>query len=41
MPEDDTAYAMLDQITELTAAAGLDRYEVSGYARAVTGAVTT
>jgi oxygen-independent coproporphyrinogen-3 oxidase len=34
VPEDDTAYAMLDQITELTAAAGLDRYEVSGYARA-------
>ena len=34
IPEDDTAYAMLDHITELTAAAGLDRYEVSGYARA-------
>ncbi|HQY77354.1 MAG TPA: radical SAM family heme chaperone HemW [Rhodoferax sp.] len=33
IPEDDTAYAMLDHITELTAAAGLDRYEVSGYAR--------
>jgi len=34
IPEDDTAYAMLDHITELTASAGLDRYEVSGYARA-------
>ena len=34
IPEDGTAYAMLDHITELTAAAGLDRYEVSGYARA-------
>jgi oxygen-independent coproporphyrinogen-3 oxidase len=33
IPEDDTAYDMLDHITELTAAAGLDRYEVSGYAR--------
>ncbi|MEY4736723.1 MAG: hypothetical protein RL302_1042, partial [Pseudomonadota bacterium] len=29
IPEDDTAYDMLDHITELTAAAGLDRYEVS------------
>jgi putative oxygen-independent coproporphyrinogen III oxidase len=34
IPEDDTAYAMLDQITELTGMAGLDRYEVSAYARA-------
>ncbi len=34
IPEDDTAYAMLDRITELTGIAGLDRYEVSGYARA-------
>jgi oxygen-independent coproporphyrinogen-3 oxidase len=33
VPEDDTAYAMLDHITELTALAGLDRYEVSAYAR--------
>ncbi|MBS0468504.1 MAG: oxygen-independent coproporphyrinogen III oxidase-like protein [Proteobacteria bacterium] len=34
LPEDDTAYAMLDRITEITAAAGLERYEVSAYARA-------
>ena len=33
IPEDDTAYAMLDRITEATALAGLDRYEVSAYAR--------
>jgi oxygen-independent coproporphyrinogen-3 oxidase len=33
IPEDDTAYAMLDHITELTGVAGLDRYEVSAYAR--------
>ena len=33
IPEDDTAYAMLDHITELTGAAGLDRYEVSAYAK--------
>jgi oxygen-independent coproporphyrinogen-3 oxidase len=33
VPEDDTAYAMLDRITELTGLAGLDRYEVSAYAR--------
>jgi putative oxygen-independent coproporphyrinogen III oxidase len=33
VPEDDTAYAMLDLITERTAAAGLNRYEVSAYAR--------
>ncbi len=33
IPEDDTAYAMLDLITERTAAAGLQRYEVSAYAR--------
>ena len=32
IPEDDTAYAMLDHITELTGVAGLDRYEVSAYA---------
>jgi len=34
IPEDDTAYAMLDHITELTGVAGLDRYEVSAYAQA-------
>jgi oxygen-independent coproporphyrinogen-3 oxidase len=34
VPEDDDAYAMLDRITELTAQAGLARYEVSAYARA-------
>ncbi len=33
LPEDDMAYAMLDRITELTAGAGLARYEVSAYAR--------
>ncbi|MFT3717757.1 radical SAM family heme chaperone HemW [Pseudorhodoferax sp.] len=33
LPEDDDAYAMLDQITAATAAAGLQRYEVSAYAR--------
>jgi len=33
VPEDDTAYAMLDRITELTQDAGLDRYEVSAYAK--------
>ena len=33
IPEDDTAYAMLDHITELTGMAGLDRYEVSAYAK--------
>ena len=33
IPEDDTAYAMLDRITELTAAAGLDRYEISAYGK--------
>ena len=33
VPEDDTAYAMLDLITERTQAAGLQRYEVSAYAR--------
>ncbi|GAB2469238.1 radical SAM family heme chaperone HemW [Comamonas humi] len=34
VPEDDTAYEMLDAITEMTAAAGLSRYEVSAYAKA-------
>lgn len=33
IPEDDTAYAMLDRITELTESAGLNRYEVSAYAK--------
>ncbi|MFP8778782.1 radical SAM family heme chaperone HemW [Hydrogenophaga sp. RWCD_12] len=33
VPEDDEAYAMLDRITELTGQAGLERYEVSAYAR--------
>lgn len=33
LPEDDIAYAMLDQITEATGRAGLERYEVSAYAR--------
>ncbi len=32
-PEDDTAYAMLDAITAATAQVGLQRYEVSAYAR--------
>jgi putative oxygen-independent coproporphyrinogen III oxidase len=33
VPEDDDAYAMLDRITALTGEAGMDRYEVSAYAR--------
>ena len=33
IPEDDTAYAMLDRITEATQNAGLNRYEVSAYAK--------
>ena len=33
VPDDDTAYAMLDRITERTAVAGMQRYEVSAYAR--------
>lgn len=33
LPEDDQAYAMLDRITEMTQAAGLQRYEVSAYAK--------
>lgn len=32
-PPDDLAYAMLDRITEMTGAAGLERYEVSAYAK--------
>ncbi len=33
VPEDDLAYAMLDQITDMTRAAGLARYEISAYAK--------
>ncbi len=33
LPEEDTAYDMLDLITNMTGAAGLPRYEVSAYAR--------
>jgi oxygen-independent coproporphyrinogen-3 oxidase len=33
LPDDDRAFEMLDRITELTAAAGLQRYEVSAFAR--------
>jgi oxygen-independent coproporphyrinogen-3 oxidase len=33
VPDEDTAYGMLDLITERTDAAGLGRYEVSAYAR--------
>ena len=33
VPDQDTAYAMLDRITELTGGAGLQRYEVSAYAK--------
>ena len=33
VPEDDDAYAMLDTLTAHTAAAGLQRYEISAYAR--------
>jgi putative oxygen-independent coproporphyrinogen III oxidase len=33
IPEEDTAYDMLDLITEMTGQAGLQRYEVSAYAR--------
>ena len=33
VPEDDVAYAMLDQITARTTQAGMDRYEVSAYAK--------
>jgi oxygen-independent coproporphyrinogen-3 oxidase len=33
IPEEDTAYDMLDLITDMTGAAGLQRYEVSAYAR--------
>jgi putative oxygen-independent coproporphyrinogen III oxidase len=33
IPDDDLAYAMLDRITEMTGGAGMDRYEVSAYAK--------
>ncbi len=33
LPDDDAAYAMLDVIAERTASAGLQRYEVSAFAR--------
>jgi putative oxygen-independent coproporphyrinogen III oxidase len=33
IPEDDTAYDMLDRIIELTAAQGMARYEVSAFAK--------
>ena len=33
LPDDDTAFEMLDLITARTAAAGMDRYEVSAFAR--------
>jgi len=32
-PPEDDAYAMLDRITEMTQGAGLERYEVSAYAK--------
>ncbi|MCB2032374.1 MAG: radical SAM family heme chaperone HemW, partial [Ottowia sp.] len=34
LPDEDTAWDMLDRITAMTAEAGLQRYEVSAYARA-------
>ena len=33
LPEDDDAYAMMDLITEMTGWQGLERYEVSAYAK--------
>ncbi len=33
IPEDDSAYEMLDRITEMTTAAGMARYEISAYAK--------
>ena len=33
IPQDDAAYAMLDRITEMTTGAGMERYEVSAYAK--------
>ena len=34
IPDEDAAYAMLDRISEMTAGAGMERYEVSAYAKA-------
>jgi putative oxygen-independent coproporphyrinogen III oxidase len=34
VPDDDTAFGMLDRIVDLTGQAGLQRYEVSAFARA-------
>jgi len=33
LPDEDTAYEMLDRVTERTAGGGFDRYEVSAYAK--------
>jgi oxygen-independent coproporphyrinogen-3 oxidase len=33
LPDDDTAYEMLDRVTERTGGAGFERYEVSAYAK--------
>jgi putative oxygen-independent coproporphyrinogen III oxidase len=33
VPDEDTAYGMLDRITEMTGGAGMQRYEVSAYAK--------
>jgi oxygen-independent coproporphyrinogen-3 oxidase len=33
IPEEDMAYMMLDRITEMTTAQGMERYEVSAYAK--------
>ncbi|WP_299760082.1 radical SAM family heme chaperone HemW [Ramlibacter sp.] len=33
IPHEDLAYTMLDRITEMTAAAGMERYEISAYAK--------
>ena len=33
LPDDDTAYDMLDRVTERTAGGGFERYEVSAYAK--------
>ncbi len=33
LPEDDTAYAMMDRLSEATHAHGMQRYEVSAYAK--------
>jgi len=33
LPDEDTAYDMLDRVTERTGGAGFERYEVSAYAR--------